>query len=148
MLFRSQFAKCSAVLGHPEWGEDAHFKLNRDRVAHRELIERMVSDELKRDTTAAWIVKLQAAGVPCGKINSVKEALDDPQTAARNMIETVEHPTVGQLKMLGIPMKFSATPAAVRRAPPLLNQHADEILRGELGFDAAKIAALKRNKII
>ena len=108
----------------------------------------MIAEELKSGTADAWIVKLQAAGVPCGKINSVKQALDDPQTVARRMIETVVHPTIGEIKMLGTPFKLSATPTSVRRAPPTLGQHADEILREELGFDAEKIAALRRDKVI
>ena len=103
---------------------------------------------LKCDSADAWIVRLQAAGVPCGKINSVKQALDDPQTAARRMIETVEHPTIGPLKMLGTPFKLNATPTSVRRAPPTLGQHADEILRDELGYDDGKIAALRRDKVV
>jgi crotonobetainyl-CoA:carnitine CoA-transferase CaiB-like acyl-CoA transferase len=86
--------------------------------------------------------------VPCGRINSVKQAFDDPQTAARRMVETVEHPTVGALKLIGTPFKFSATPTSVRCAPPVLGQHTDEILQHELGYDAARIAALRRDKVI
>ena len=144
----AQFAKCAVVLGHPEWAQDKRFIQNRDRVAHREIVDGMIIAALKSDSADAWIVKLQAAGVPCGKINSVKQALDDPQAAARRMVETVEHPTLGALKMLGTPFKLSATPTSVRRAPPTLGQHADEILREELGYDAGKIAALRRDKVI
>ena len=126
----AQFAKCAVVLGHPEWAKDERFIQNRNRVAHRELVDGMIAEALKSDTADAWIVKLQAAGVPCGKINSVRQALDDEQTAARHMIETVTHPTIGELKLLGTPFKLAATPTSVRRAPPTLGQHADEILRG------------------
>jgi len=87
-------------------------------------------------------------GVPCGKINSVAEALDDPHTAAREMIATAEHPTIGALKMLGIPFKFSDTACAVRRPPPLLGEHSEEILAAELGLDATAIGALRRDKVI
>jgi crotonobetainyl-CoA:carnitine CoA-transferase CaiB-like acyl-CoA transferase len=144
----SQFAKCAAVLGHPEWARDERFIQNRNRVAHRELVDGMIAEVLKTDGVDSWIAKLQAAGVPCGKINSVKQALDDPQTAARNMIATAEHPTVGTVRMVGTPFKLSATPTSVRRAPPLLNQHADEILKQEIGMDDAQIAALRRDKVI
>jgi crotonobetainyl-CoA:carnitine CoA-transferase CaiB-like acyl-CoA transferase len=144
----SQFAKCAAVLGHAEWAQDPRFTMNRDRVAHREAVEAMIAAELKRDNADAWIIKLQAAGVPCGKINSVKQALDDPQTTARKMIETATHPTIGEIKMLGTPFKLNATPTSVRRAPPTLGQHADEILREELGLDDGQIAALRRDKVI
>ena len=144
----SQFAKCAAVLGHAEWAQDPRFTRNRDRVAHREQVEGMIAEVLKSDKADAWIVKLQAAGVPCGKINSVQQALDDPQTAARKMIETVEHPMIGEIKMLGTPFKLNATPTSVRRAPPTLGQHADEILREELGLDDDQIAKLRRDKVI
>ena len=95
-----------------------------------------------------WIEKLKAAAVPCGRINTVAQALDDPHTAARHMVETAEHPLIGELKMLGIPFKFSDTPAAVRRAPPTLGQHSDEILVQDLGLDAKAIAELRREKVI
>ena len=75
------------------------------------------------------------------------QALDDPHTAARRMVETVAHPTIGDLKMLGIPFKLSGTPAAVSRPPPTLGQHTDEVLT-ELGMDAAAIAALRSQKVV
>jgi crotonobetainyl-CoA:carnitine CoA-transferase CaiB-like acyl-CoA transferase len=86
-------------------------------------------------------------GVPCGRINTVAQAFDDPHTEARRMVETVAHPTIGDLKMLGIPFKFSDTPAAVRRPPPVLGEHTDEVL-AELGMDTAAIAKLKAEKVI
>ena len=64
------------------------------------------------------------------------------------MIEKVEHPTLGEVKLIGTPFKFSGTPTSVRRAPPTLGQHADEILREELGLDDGQIAALRRDKVI
>ena len=143
-----QFAKCAAVFGHPEWAQDARFTLNRDRVANRDAIDGLITAALKTDSVDAWIPKLQAAGVPCGKINSVRQAFDDPQTAARNMIVAAEHPKLGALKMVGTPFKLNDTPTSVRRAPPILGQHADEILRNEIGLDDAQIAALRRDKVI
>jgi succinate--hydroxymethylglutarate CoA-transferase len=144
----AQFAKCAATLGHPEWAQDERFIQNRNRVAHRDIVERMIAEVLKTDRLDAWIAKLQAAGVPCGKINSVKQALDDPQTAARAMVATAAHPKIGELKMLGTPFKLSDTPTSVRRAPPTLSQHVDEILKGELGMNDAEIAELRRAKVI
>ena len=144
----AQFARCSTVLGRPEWGRDARFCTNRDRVANRELLEAMMVEEFRRDGADAWIVKLQAAGVPCGRINTVAQALDDPHTAACGMIETVEHATLGTLRMVRAPFNFSATPTSIRRAPPTLGQHTDEILRDALGMDAGKIAVLRRDKVI
>jgi succinate---hydroxymethylglutarate CoA-transferase len=144
----TQFAKCAAVLGHPEWADDPRFATNRARVEHRLLVDGAIAQALQADTADNWLAKLKAAGVPCGRINAVAEALADPQTQARQMIETVEHPTVGDLKLVGLPYKFSGTPASVRRPPPTLGEHTDEILREELGLDAAAIAVLRRDGVI
>jgi succinate--hydroxymethylglutarate CoA-transferase len=144
----TQFAKCAAVLGHPEWSEDARFKINRARVEHRVLLDSLVNEALGQDNAEVWLAKLKAVGVPCGRINSVARALDDPHTSARRMVETVEHPVIGELKMLGIPFKFSDTPASVRRAPPTLGQHTDDILAQDLGLDAKAIAQLRSDKVI
>jgi succinate--hydroxymethylglutarate CoA-transferase len=143
----SQFGKCAGVLGHPEWAQDARFCTNRARVENRAVLDALIGEALAQDTAERWVAKLKAVGVPCGRINTVAQALDDPHTAARRMVETVTHPTIGELKMLGIPFKFSDTPAAVGRAPPTLGQHTDEIL-AELGMDAAAIAALRREKMV
>ncbi len=143
-----QFAKFAQALGRAEWAADARFIKGKDRVAHRELLDGLIADTLGTGTVGAWMEKLKAAGVPCGRINSVKQAFDDPQTEARRMIETVAHPALGALKLIGTPFKFSGTPTSVRCAPPTLGQHTDEILRDELGYDAAAIAALRADKVI
>jgi crotonobetainyl-CoA:carnitine CoA-transferase CaiB-like acyl-CoA transferase len=143
-----QFSRFAEVLGHPEWAQDGRFNSNRARVENREAIDGLINRALAHDTAAAWLAKLMAVGVPCGKINSVAEALDDPHTAARRMVETAQHPAVGELKMLGIPFKFSGTPASVRRPPPTLGQHSDEILTHDLGLDAKTVADLRREKVI
>ena len=143
----TQFAKAAAVLGHPEWAKDERFATNRARVENRDLIDGLIGDALATDKADSWLARLKAVGVPCGRINTVAQALDDPHTAARRMVETVPHPTIGELKMLGIPFKLSDTPAAVRRPPPLLGEHTDEVL-GELGLDAAAIAKLRNEKVV
>jgi crotonobetainyl-CoA:carnitine CoA-transferase CaiB-like acyl-CoA transferase len=143
-----QFARCAEVLGHPEWAKDERFNSNRARVENREAIDGLLNTALAHGAADIWLGKLKAVGVPCGKINSVAEALDDPHTAARRMVETVEHPVIGTLKMLGIPFKFSDTACSVRRAPPTLGQHSDEVLAKELGLDQQAIAELRREKVI
>jgi succinate---hydroxymethylglutarate CoA-transferase len=143
-----QFARTAEVLGHPEWATDPRFTSNRARVENRDLIDGLINEALSHDDADAWLGKLMAVGVPCGRINSVADALDDPHTVARDMIETVEHATIGTLKMLGIPFKFSDTACSVRRAPPTLGQHSDEILKSELGMDDKAIAELRQAKVI
>ena len=143
-----QFGRVAEVLGHPEWAKDPRFTSNRARVENRDVIDGFINEALSHDDADAWLDKLKAVGVPCGRINSVADALDDPHTTARDMIETVEHSTIGALKMLGIPFKFSDTACSVRRAPPTLGQHSDEILKGELGLDDKAIAELRQAKVI
>jgi crotonobetainyl-CoA:carnitine CoA-transferase CaiB-like acyl-CoA transferase len=143
-----QFGRVAEVLGHPEWAKDPRFTSNRARVENRDVIDGFINEALSHGDADAWLDKLKAVGVPCGRINSVADALDDPHTTARDMIETVEHSTIGALKMLGIPFKFSDTACSVRRAPPTLGQHNDEILKGELGLDEKAIAELRQAKVI
>jgi succinate--hydroxymethylglutarate CoA-transferase len=143
-----QFARCAEVLGHPEWAQDARFNSNRARVENRTVIDGMINAALACDHAETWLAKLMAVGVPCGRINTVAQALDDPHTAARRMVETAQHPVIGELKMLGIPIKFSDTPASVRCAPPTLGQHTDEVLAKDLGLDATVIAQLRSDKVI
>jgi succinate---hydroxymethylglutarate CoA-transferase len=142
-----QFERTAEVLGHPEWATDERFTSNRARVENRAAIDGLINEALSRDDADIWLAKLKAVGVPCGKINSVAEALDDPHTAARDMIETIEHRTIGALKMLGIPFKFSETACSVRRPPPTLGQHNEEIL-SELDLDDKAIAELRQEKVI
>ena len=144
----AQFARFAEAVGRPEWARDARFTRNRDRVVHRDVLDGLVADVLRGDVARAWLDRLRAAGVPCGRINTVAQALDDPHAAARGMVETVEHPAAGALRLLGIPFKLAGTPATVRRPPPTLGQHTEEILRDELGLGAARVAELRAQKVI
>jgi succinate--hydroxymethylglutarate CoA-transferase len=143
-----QFANCAEVLGHPEWVKDARFATNRARVENRATVDGLINAALAREKAEYWLARLKAVGVPCGKINSVAEALDDPHTAARAMVETVEHPAIGALKMLGVPFKFSDTECSVRRAPPKLGEHSEEILAAELGYGSEAIAQMRRDGVV
>jgi len=143
-----QFARFSETLGHPEWAADSRFAKNPDRVANRDALDSLIADALKTDKTAAWIEKLRAVGVPCGPINTVAEALNDPHTLARDMVRTVSHPTAGELKLVGIPFRMNGTPATIRRPPPRLGEHTDEVLSTELGLSKQRLDALRSEKVI
>lgn len=143
-----QFVKFAAALGHPEWATDARFVRNQDRVVNREAIDALIIDALKTFAADALIDTLTAAGIPCGRINSVAQALAAPHTAARNMVETIQHPTAGEVKVLGMPFRFSDTPPSIRRVPPTLGEHTGQVLGDELGMSAEQIAALRAQKII
>ena len=144
----TQFAKFAALLGRPEWGTDPRYSRNPERVANREALDSAIAEILRTASADQWIAKLGGAGIPCGRINSVAQALSDPHTTAREMVRTVQHPTAGEVKTLGIPFRFSDTPASVRRAPPTLGQHTEQVLRDVLNLSDARIAALRAEKVI
>jgi crotonobetainyl-CoA:carnitine CoA-transferase CaiB-like acyl-CoA transferase len=112
---------------------DERFATNPSRVVHhRELRQRLVP-VLQQHSRAHWSEVLTRAGVPCGAVRDVPDALSDPQLSARNMIEAVEHAAAGMLKVLGVPIKLSETPGSVRTAPPTLGQHTAQVL-AEIGM--------------
>jgi crotonobetainyl-CoA:carnitine CoA-transferase CaiB-like acyl-CoA transferase len=143
-----QFARFAETAGHPGWAKEERFAKNPARVTNREALDGLIAQALKKGRTADWISRLRAVGVPCGPINTVADALTDPHTLARDMVRTVKHPTAGDFKMVGIPFRLNGTPATIRRAPPLLGQHTEEVLGGELGLSAARIAHLRAEKVI
>ena len=143
-----QFAKFSAVLGRPEWATDPRYARNPERIANREALDAMVSDVLRTAPADHWITTLGASGIPCGRINSVAQALSEPHAIAREMVRTVQHPTAGEVKMVGIPFRFSDTPPSIRRAPPTLGQHTEQVLRDALNLSDARIDELRAAKVI
>jgi crotonobetainyl-CoA:carnitine CoA-transferase CaiB-like acyl-CoA transferase len=143
-----QFAKFAALLGKPEWASDMRYSKNPERVANRDALDAAICERLAAETADVWIERLTAAGIPCGRINSVAQALSDPHTIAREMVRTVQHPTVGEVKMLGIPFRFSDTPAWGGRAPPTLGQHTEQVLRDLLKLSDTRIDELRAAKVI
>ncbi len=138
----TQFARFAQVLGCDGWSSDPRFARNADRVANRDLLDGLIRDRMVTRTRTEWSADLQAKGIPCVPINSVAEALASPQTTARGMVTTVEHPTAGELALTGVPFRMFGTPAVIRRPPPTLGQHSHEVLANELGLDAAAISEL------
>ena len=135
------FRRLCEVLGHPEWAGIADYADNASRVRHRaELAERIESVTRQRPRSH-WLAALEASDIPSGPINNYAEALADPQILARDMVVTVDHPTLGTMRTLGSPIKLSATPADVRRRAPHLGEHTEDVLR-EAGLDEAHVAAL------
>jgi crotonobetainyl-CoA:carnitine CoA-transferase CaiB-like acyl-CoA transferase len=143
-----QFRKLAEVLGHPEWGSDERFARNRDRVDNRQTIDQMIGDILVGESRAHWIQALDAVGIPAGPINDVAEALASPQTAAREMVVDIEHPLVGLVKMLGLPIKFDGTPASIRRHPPTLGEHTAEVLEQIARLTPAEIDDLRSRRVV
>ena len=144
----AQFETLAGVLGHPEWGQDERFARNRDRVHNRDLIDELVQEVMSTRTRAEWIELLDRAGIPSGPINDVAEALSSPQTAGRDMVAEVEHPVAGLVRMLGLPIRFDGTPPSIRRHPPMLGEHTDEVLTEMAGLSDDEIRALRSSGVI
>jgi crotonobetainyl-CoA:carnitine CoA-transferase CaiB-like acyl-CoA transferase len=137
----------TAATGLDELTDDPRFATNPDRVRNRDVLIPRIEAVLATRGCAEWTGLLNGAGVPAGPVNTVPAALGQPQVAAREMVVEIEHPVAGKLKMLGSPIKLSAQPASIRRPPPTLGQHTDEIL-AETGLTAREIAGLRERGVI
>ena len=137
----------TAAAGLDELTDDPRYATNPDRIKHRDTLIPRITQALAARGCAEWTELLNAAGVPAGPVNNVPAALAQPQIAAREMVVEVEHPVAGMLKMLGSPLKLSAQPASIRRPPPVLGQHTDEIL-AEAGYPDDRIAELRKSGVI
>ena len=137
------FAKFCAVAKREELLADERFAKNANRVKHRATLVPILEDIFRRRGTEAWVEALEAAGVPCGPINTVAQAFANPQVQARGMQIRLPHPLAGQVPLMGSPMKFSGTPIEHKLPPPVLGQHADEILEQILGMGPEERAKLR-----
>jgi crotonobetainyl-CoA:carnitine CoA-transferase CaiB-like acyl-CoA transferase len=136
------------VLGTPEWADDPRFDTNVKRVERREELVTLIEERLRSRTRDEWIAAFAAAGLPTGPINTVDQVFADRQVRHREMVQEIEHPTAGKVKLVGIPVKFSRTPGAIDRPPPLLGQHTDEVLGALLGYAPGEIEALRAEGVI
>ena len=129
------------VLGCPELGRDPRFVTGRDRMGNLDELIDLLNARFRQRTTAEWLERLEATGIPSGPVLSIGDMLKHPQTVARDMVVAVDHPVAGRVETIGVPAKFSATPTEVSRPAPLFGQHTREVL-SEAGFTPAEIEAL------
>ncbi|MHC4341443.1 MAG: CaiB/BaiF CoA transferase family protein [Planctomycetota bacterium] len=131
------------LVERPEWIDDPRFLSNPKRVENRDVLLPLVADVLAKKSCAEWMGLFVKAAIPCGPVNDMQSLFADPQLLHREMLAEVPHPTIGALRLAGIPVKYSKTPGSVRLPPPLLGEHTEEILEGVLGYDAREITELR-----
>jgi len=137
----SLWRKYAAAIGRDDLAADERFATNPSRVAQREILIPLLEDVMRERTTAEWVEVLDAARIPVGPIQTVDQALQDPQVLARDMVSELVHPTAGPMKVVGCPVRLTRTPPSVRTAPPMLGQDTDAVLAG-LGLNADRIQSL------
>lgn len=127
---------------------DPRFNTDVKRVQHTEELWSLLCEVFATRTTAEWYDRLLAADVPCAPINPVDVALNDPQVLHRKMVVSINHPTGGEIKLAGNPVKMSGTTQQPYEYPPRLGQNTDEVLQGLLGYSKERIQELKRDHLV
>lgn len=145
-----QFARFCAAAGKPEWAQDSRFATNTARVQNRPALLALMEPLMRTRTTAEWIALLEDKAVPCGPINTIAQAFDDPQVQARGIRKALPRDAgdgIAQIATVANPMRLSATPVSYRNAPPALGQHTQQVLQ-ELGLSPEEITALQSAKVV
>jgi len=134
----------------PDMATDPRFITNTSRVANREACNQQVSEATQKRPLQSWLDELAKFGVPCGPVNTIEQAFNDPQAIHREMRLTMPHPQAlnKQVDLIANPVKFSETPVSYRFPPPSLGEHRDSILENELGLSKAEIKQLKARSVI
>lgn len=138
---QSNWHRIADLLGHPEWKEDPRFLAGENRKANEKVLAELISEILVTQPAAYWLDKLDAAGVPAGPVNTIGQALAHPQAHARDMVVTVDHPSAGPMRALGLPVKLSNLPPGQPTPPPLLGEHTRAVL-ADYGFTADEVEDL------
>ena len=144
----SQYVKFCEVAGRPDLAADPRFARNADRVRHRAVLVPLLQDLVRTRPMAFWAERLEAAGVPCGPINTIAQALADPQVVHRELRLDLPHALAGHVPLVASPIKMSASPPAYERAPPRLGEHTDEVLREIAQLSEAQISELRAQGVL
>lgn len=139
--------RIAQVLGRPEWLTDPRYRLNSDRMRHRDTLLPAMAEILRTKPSAEWLAAFDAAGVPAGPVHSIGEALSHPQTLAREMVVEQQHPQAGPVKSIGLPIKLSETPARYVRPSPRLGEDTRALL-AECGYGEKQIAEMLRAGVV
>ncbi|MEB2514154.1 CaiB/BaiF CoA-transferase family protein [Pseudomonas sp. YuFO20] len=144
----SQFVALCEAIGLADLPSEPRFARNADRVTNREALIEMLAQHFLGATADEWVRRIHPQGVPIGVINSIAQALDEPQVKARNMLVNIPHPLKADFVTVGSPIKLSGTPVEYLRPAPMLGEHTDEVLKRQLGLDDERLAELKARGVI
>ena len=137
---------CSSI-GRPDLAHDARFRTNADRVSNYPVLRETLAPIVRARGTAEWLALWQGAGIPCGRVRTVSEALDSDQVAARGLLVEVDHPRAGRGHFVGSPIHLDGATRSARRPPPAVGEHTDEVLR-ELGLTSSDIERLRERRVV
>jgi len=143
-----QYHKFCQVVERPDLWADERFQTNAGRVAHRDELVPILQDHFRTRSTDEWLDLLLETGIPVGPINDIPTILNDPQIAAREMVQEIDHHTEGRIKLLGPVARLSKTPAQINCAPPTLGADTEVVLRERLNFTPEQITALREEGVI
>lgn len=129
----AQFEKLCGVLRREELIQDERYATNPARVENREKLIKILQEEFSKQSATEWIEKIRGTGVPCGPVNSLTEVFSDEHVKRSDVLQTVEHPTAGELKMLASPVLIDGERPSIRQPPPRLGQHTSEVEADEWG---------------
>ena len=144
----NQWELYCATIGRLDLIDDQRFDTPALRTEHHGELEPMLIEAMRRKTTAEWLREFDSIGLPCGPLNNIAQAAEQPQVKARGMLVEVEHPVIGKLPLPDTPVKLSRTPGGIRGASPALGEHTDEVLRDLLALSDTEIADLRRSAVI
>lgn len=144
----SQFAVLVKLIGHPELSDNKKFLTNKDRVKNREELLPFLSSIFKEKTLSDWMTIFEKSGIPHGPINNMEQVFSNPQVLHNGLLQTIPHPTLGEVKVVGPAVRYSDTPTVPPVAPPLLGQHTDQVLTQLLGYSTVQVAHLRLCKVI
>jgi formyl-CoA transferase/CoA:oxalate CoA-transferase len=147
-VFERFWAAFCQAIERADLANDRRFDTNEKRVEHRKELVPILEPIFRTRTTAAWLARLQAEGVPAAPINRIDEVLADPQVRLRDMVVDLDHPRLGPLPTLGAPIRTTDAPPFRPTPPPGLGEHTDAILGSLLGYSADRVAALRRQGVI
>ena len=136
------------ALGRMDLADDERFVDGWTRTQHYAILEPIITEAMRQKTTAEWVEELSQLGIPCGPVNTIAQAAEDPQVEARQMLIEVPHPHLGKVMVVNSPLRLSRTPGRAKGPEPDLGEHTAEVLRGLLGLDQEELHELRDQGVV